>query len=391
MYRLDYCGDYILLTAYVDDLLYTGTSNDLLAQFEKSLSNRIEITSTDHIIQFLGLIICYAADAIHLSTAKYTETLYAKFNIKPANISTPYRSQATPDNPNTSPLNPTGHHQYQQQLGCLLFTEVTCRPDLSYISSQLALYAKRAEAEHMLDLQRALQYFISTPHIGLTYSTLTSRSFSLFGYVNADHAAGHANRWSRTGFLFRLEPIGPFPRIPRSKKWWRSPPLKQSSSLPRLMSSLTEAPILLAVLVVSRRSGARGWSPSDAAAPVARGSVAPAARLSHGASYSCSPEVRLRKYRWPPPCCAPTYYLRHSAAARPTARRPAGRHPAARVLPYCPRTALLVAAPPGCTPPSCPRHPAACAPPCWQPHRPALLARRSSLAMRRLALPCALP
>ncbi|CAI7885439.1 unnamed protein product, partial [Closterium sp. NIES-54] len=34
--------------------------------------------------------------------------------------------------------------------------------------------------------------------------------------------------------------------------------------------------------------------PSDAAAPVARGSVAPAARLSRGSSYSCSPEVRLR-------------------------------------------------------------------------------------------------
>ncbi|CAI7934119.1 unnamed protein product, partial [Closterium sp. NIES-54] len=35
--------------------------------------------------------------------------------------------------------------------------------------------------------------------------------------------------------------------------------------------------------------------PSDAVAPVARGSVAPAARLSRGASYSCSLEVCLRK------------------------------------------------------------------------------------------------
>ncbi|CAI7874605.1 unnamed protein product, partial [Closterium sp. NIES-54] len=39
-----------------------------------------------------------------------------------------------------------------------------------------------------------------------------------------------------------------------------------------------------------------GWRPSDAAAPVARGSVAPAALLSRGASYSCSPEVRLRDH-----------------------------------------------------------------------------------------------
>ncbi|CAI7770682.1 unnamed protein product [Closterium sp. NIES-54] len=37
--------------------------------------------------------------------------------------------------------------------------------------------------------------------------------------------------------------------------------------------------------------------PSDAAAPVARGSVARAARLSRGAIYSCSPEVRLRLHK----------------------------------------------------------------------------------------------
>ncbi|CAI7777462.1 unnamed protein product [Closterium sp. NIES-54] len=37
------------------------------------------------------------------------------------------------------------------------------------------------------------------------------------------------------------------------------------------------------------------------AAPVARSSVAPAARLSRGASYSCSPEVRFRRAALPEP------------------------------------------------------------------------------------------
>ncbi|CAI7915282.1 unnamed protein product [Closterium sp. NIES-53] len=210
MYLLQYRGNYILLTAYVDDLLYTGTSNELLAQFEQNLSNRVEMTSTNQFTQILGLNISYTTDAVHLPAAKYTETLSAKFNIKPANISTPYRSPAIPNNPNTTPLNPSGHQLYQHQLGCLLFAAVTCRPDLSYISSQLAQYTKWPEGEHMLDLQRALQYFISTPHNGLTYSILMTRSFSLVGYKDADHAANPANRRSRSGFLFRLEPTGPF-------------------------------------------------------------------------------------------------------------------------------------------------------------------------------------
>ncbi|CAI7909902.1 unnamed protein product [Closterium sp. NIES-54] len=51
-----------------------------------------------------------------------------------------------------------------------------------------------------LDLERALQYFISTPDIGLSYSTLTTTSFNLNGYVDADHAADPANRRSRTDF-----------------------------------------------------------------------------------------------------------------------------------------------------------------------------------------------
>ncbi|CAI7732832.1 unnamed protein product [Closterium sp. NIES-53] len=193
----------------MDDLQYTGTNNELLAQFEKNLSNRVEITSTDHVTQFLGLNTSYAADAIHLSATKYAEIVSAKFNIIPAKLSTPCRSPTNPQTPNTTPLNPSGHQMYQQQLGCHLLATVTSRPDLSYISSQLAQYAKRPEGENMLDLQRALQYFISTPHIGLTYSTLTTRAFSLVGYVDANHAADTANQWSRTGFLFRLEPTRP--------------------------------------------------------------------------------------------------------------------------------------------------------------------------------------
>ncbi|CAI7891227.1 unnamed protein product [Closterium sp. NIES-53] len=98
---------------------------------------------------------------------------------------------------------------YQQQLGCLLFASVTCRPDLSYIASQLAQYSRKPVAENQLDLERALQYFISTPDIGLSYSTMTTTSVNLKGYVDADHAADPANQQSQTGFVFRLEPTEP--------------------------------------------------------------------------------------------------------------------------------------------------------------------------------------
>ncbi|CAI7890870.1 unnamed protein product [Closterium sp. NIES-54] len=101
--------------------------------------------------------------------------------------------------------------------------------------------------------------------------------------------------------------------------------------------------------------------------------------LSTGHSLSAPPSDESIE-----PSAAPLPALpcpRRPATARPAACRPAGRRPAARAPPCCPRTALLAAAPP------CPAH----ALPCWLPPYPALAACRSSLVVRRLSLPYALP
>ncbi|CAI7899491.1 unnamed protein product [Closterium sp. NIES-53] len=210
MYHRNFRGDYILLTV-VDDLLYTGSSRDLLEQFERNLAGRIDITCNHDVKQFLGLNISYSPESIHLSGAKHEE-LGKRFNIAPAPLSTPYRTPGPNHKPDNKALSLAGLQAYQQQLGCLLFTSVTCRPNLSYIASQLAQHSHKPTAENLMDLQRALQFFISTPNIRLCYSTVPTSFFNLISYVDADRAADLDNRWSRTGFLFRPEPTGPISR-----------------------------------------------------------------------------------------------------------------------------------------------------------------------------------
>ncbi|CAI7854468.1 unnamed protein product [Closterium sp. NIES-53] len=156
MYRLHFCGDYILLTVYGNDMLYTGTSGTLVDQFEKNLAMRVNITTNHAVKQFTGLNNTYAPEAIHLSAAKYAETLEKRFNISPTPLSTPYRTPGPNYKPDYKTLSPAGLHTYLQQLGCLLFASVTCRPCLSYIASQLAQYSRKPTAENLLDLQRAL-------------------------------------------------------------------------------------------------------------------------------------------------------------------------------------------------------------------------------------------
>ncbi|CAI7873487.1 unnamed protein product [Closterium sp. NIES-53] len=181
MYRLDDKRSYALLVAYVDDILYVSSSTSLSDRIEADLKKSLDLTISTKVTQFLGLNVSRTSSVINLTASKYAESL-----AKP------------------------GLQLYQQQLGCLLFTAVTCRPDLACVASHLAQILRCPKEEHSLDLQRALRYFVSTPTIGSIFNAgKPTDKMYLSGYVDADHAGDTSDRRSRTGYIFRLEPIGP--------------------------------------------------------------------------------------------------------------------------------------------------------------------------------------
>ncbi|CAI7841558.1 unnamed protein product [Closterium sp. NIES-53] len=203
MYRLTKNDDYILLIVYVDDLLYIGSNDGITTWFEGELQHDLTVT------QYLGLNIREEKDTIYLSAEKYADTIAKRFTLTPSAITTPYRYTARNDKGGSALLKPASIRDYQKKLGCLLFATDTCRPDLSYSASQLATYLKKPEAKHLPELDRALHYFASTPTIGLTYHKNATTPTKLISYVDAEHAGDSDNRRSRTGCIYRLEPIGP--------------------------------------------------------------------------------------------------------------------------------------------------------------------------------------
>ncbi|CAI7781871.1 unnamed protein product [Closterium sp. NIES-53] len=159
--------------------------------------------------QYLGLNIQEEEDAIYLNAAIYADTIAKRFALTPTTISTPYRYTAGNNKEGSAPLKPAGIRDYQRKLGCLLFAAVTCRPDLSYSASQLATYLKKPEGERMAELDRALHYLVSTSTVGLTYHKNGTTTPKLIRYIDDDHAGASDNIRSRTGYIYRLEPIGP--------------------------------------------------------------------------------------------------------------------------------------------------------------------------------------
>ncbi|CAI7828848.1 unnamed protein product [Closterium sp. NIES-53] len=203
-------GSYALLVAYVDDILYVSSSTSLGDRIEADLKKSLDLTISTKVTQFLGLNVLRTSSAIHLAASKYAESLAKRFNISTDFVATPYRSTLTGHVPDLKNLSAAGLQLYQQQLGCLLFAAVTCRPDLAYVASHLAQFFRCPKEEHSLDLQRALRYFVSTPTLGLIfYVGKPTDKMYLSGYVDADHAGDTSDRRSHTGYIFRLEPIGP--------------------------------------------------------------------------------------------------------------------------------------------------------------------------------------
>ncbi|CAI7810228.1 unnamed protein product [Closterium sp. NIES-53] len=210
MYRLDEKWSYALLVAYVDNILYVSSSTSLGDRIEAELKKSLELTISIKVTQFLGLNVSRTSSAIHLTASKYAESLTKRFNISTDFVATPYRSTLTGHVPNLKNLSTAGLQLYQQQLGCLLFAAVTCRPDLAYVASHLAQFLRCPKEEHSLDLQRSLRYFVSTPTLGLIFNAgKPTDKMYLSRYVDADHAGDTSDRRSRTGYIFRLEPIGP--------------------------------------------------------------------------------------------------------------------------------------------------------------------------------------
>ncbi|CAI7912258.1 unnamed protein product [Closterium sp. NIES-53] len=112
MYRKESRGKFILLVAYVDDLLYIGDDTELLDRFEEEIKEKLEATVNHDVTQFQGLNITQTATPIHLSAAEYVETLAKTLAIAPINLTTPFCAPPPNHEPNTTPLSIKDHRLY---------------------------------------------------------------------------------------------------------------------------------------------------------------------------------------------------------------------------------------------------------------------------------------
>ena len=133
LYVLMVDQDICILVLYVDDLLLTGSSMELIGWVQSQLTSRFSMTDLGLLHYFLGLEIWQHETGIFLSQKKYATKLLEKYNLQNcASLTCPLDPNAKLSIDDESPLYDST--AYRQLIGSLLYM-VNSRPDLAYAMS----------------------------------------------------------------------------------------------------------------------------------------------------------------------------------------------------------------------------------------------------------------
>ncbi|XP_028965011.1 uncharacterized mitochondrial protein AtMg00810-like [Malus domestica] len=146
----------LIVSIYVDDVVYTGDDDAMIAEFKEEMMERYEMTDLGLLHHFLGIVVIQEASSIFIHQKKYAETLLEKFGLKGSKL------VFTPLIANEKLKNDDGSEYmdailYKSIVGCLLYLTAT-RTNLMFSVSLLSRFMQNPSKIHMGTAKRVLRY-----------------------------------------------------------------------------------------------------------------------------------------------------------------------------------------------------------------------------------------
>jgi hypothetical protein len=187
--------DILIVQVYVDDIVFVGLSNSLVARFADDMSREFEMSMMGELQFFLGLQIKQSKEGTFVHQAKYTKDIVRKFKMKDS------KDMATPMSTTTAlDANEEGEHvdqkEYRSMIESLLYLKVT-RPDIQFSICLCTRFQASPRTSHRQAVKHIFRYLRHTPDFGLWYSA--SSSLALQGFSDADFAGCRLDRKSTFG------------------------------------------------------------------------------------------------------------------------------------------------------------------------------------------------
>ncbi|CAM8961061.1 unnamed protein product [Rhodiola kirilowii] len=200
LFTLAQQDDFIILLVYVDDVVLTGTSSQLITRVKEFIHEKFQIKDLGYLKYFLGLEVARSQDGIFLNQRKYALDILEDTNFSECKpIRTPMESKHGLSLSSGPPL--PDPSIYRRLVGRLIYLTIT-RPDLAFPVHVLSQYMQTPTEDHLRAAHRVLRYIKSAPSQGLLFSS--SSSFDLAGYCDADWASCPLTRRSVSGYCMML-------------------------------------------------------------------------------------------------------------------------------------------------------------------------------------------
>jgi len=192
--------DMAYLLLYVDDIVLTASSSQLLRQVISALQQEFAMKDLGELHHFLGMQVQRNADGMVLSQRQYMLDILDRAGMaecKPC--TTPVDTNPKVSADSGAPVaDPSDYRSLAGALQYLTFT----RPDIAYAVQQVCLYMHDPREPHLAALKRILRYIRGTLHLGLHLRPSTLDD--LVVYSDADWAGCPDTRKSTSGYAVFL-------------------------------------------------------------------------------------------------------------------------------------------------------------------------------------------
>ncbi|KAK1628251.1 hypothetical protein QYE76_002566 [Lolium multiflorum] len=191
---------YLLL--YVDDIILTASSTDLLRQLTERLRAEFALKDLGPLHYFLGIEVVRRTDGFFLHQRKYAHELLDRagmLNCKPAATPVDTKSKLSATDGSLA----TDASSYRSIVGALQYVTLT-RPELQYAVQQVCLHMHAPRDPHWAAVKRILRYIRGTMDFGLSLHASTATD--IVAYSDADWAGCPDTRRSTSGYCVYFGP-----------------------------------------------------------------------------------------------------------------------------------------------------------------------------------------
>jgi hypothetical protein len=192
-------SDMAFLLLYVDDIVLTASSTDLLQRIISALRQEFSMTDMGSLHHFLGVSVQRNKDSMFLSQRQYMLDILERAGMQDCKpCSTPVDTHAKLSADGVKVADPT---HYRSIVGALQYLTFT-RPDIAYAVQQVCLYMHDPREPHLGAMKRILRYLQGTLDLGLHLHRTTPAD--LIVYTDADWAGCPDTRKSTSGYAVFL-------------------------------------------------------------------------------------------------------------------------------------------------------------------------------------------